>query len=901
MKNIFISLLLVLAIMGANHCFATEQSMANNELSSGQAVPYKDEGVTVPEMLNTWWAIGKHYNETYPGASIESDFTEDVAKVFPYLNQQEVYDREENIRLMIKGYRYFYNFYEEVKAKMLIPDAPPLIVEESEYDLPQPDKKYIESDDMVVVEDFKKVLSYGGNKRDFEALAAKQRRDNSKKAIKSDFDVLSMLLRKLEWRKLPYYGVIYDDPFTGSLGSGEWVSDDKVSLRVISSHSTINNNSEIKAGLHFNLPNDEFLLAQNFRDYKKPKFSFEGSENLAQAQYSYPLPSRLLGENSVDAAVYQNNFAFPLAVTVKDINQPLKLKVQADFTTCDIKQNCRPRHIEAKFDLEAGQGFYSSVSNFVTQSFYSVPTAQNSYFTLTKAVVDDRKNDEAPQMLRLEFNISKDPNNFDVYVDGKDDIQFLRPRIAISDNKIIVRLEPENPKVDLEDKEFTISARLNALEYLSETKTVRKASIFDYLPASLSLGIIALAIVGGFLLNFMPCVFPVLSIKLLSLTQFGANRPENLRRSFLLTLVGIFITFEAIAIVLVLLKLAGYAIGWGMQFQNPYFLILMIFAVILFMSVIWGLIGFKTPDWLVRRLHNTTDKDSLMHFLTGVLVVVMATPCTAPYLGTAIGFALGGNLIDIFAVMTAVALGLSLPYIFVLLYPGIVIFLPKPGPWMNRLNFWMGLMLFLTLIWLLVVLAAQAGFWTVFRLAIYLFFFVFVLVYRRFLLDSIETSEYEPETKVTINKLYRICILSVLLFIFAVATVDVVWHFNAVQTERNATKVKVMDYEAIANKVKEGKIVVVAVGADWCLTCKYNEVAVFNNAIVENLIKSTQTELIEVDWTEYNSEVLDFMKKFGRQGLPFYVVFSPMIPDGMVLPEVLSEREFSRIIKSIDN
>ena len=183
----------------------------------------------------------------------------------------------------------------------------------------------------------------------------------------------------------------------------------------------------------------------------------------------------------------------------------------------------------------------------------------------------------------------------------------------------------------------------------------------------------------------------------------------------------------------------------------------------------------------------------------------------------------------------------------------------------------------------------------------YLAVFLFVLYYRREALDAVDGSDFEPEIKTRVVRLYNRSILSVLFFIFAVAAVDVVTHFNRAQEERTAERAAYIDYDAISSKIRAGRTVVVAVGADWCLTCKYNEAVVFNNAIVENLLKNSNTELIEVDWTSYNPEVLAFMKKFGRQGLPFYVVFSPMVPDGMVMPEVLSERTLSKILRSISD
>ena len=191
----------------------------------------------------------------------------------------------------------------------------------------------------------------------------------------------------------------------------------------------------------------------------------------------------------------------------------------------------------------------------------------------------------------------------------------------------------------------------------------------------------AAAVIGGLLLNFMPCVFPVLSLKLLSLTKFGARNASSVRRSFAFTLLGIWLSFALLAVVLAGLKRFGENVGWGMQFQNPWFVSLIFFAVLLFVAQIWGIVEISIPRFFCR----TTDSENrLLHFLTGAFAVLMATPCTAPYLGTAIGFALAGNYVDIFVILGGVALGLSLPYLLLWLFPGLALILPPPGGWNTR-------------------------------------------------------------------------------------------------------------------------------------------------------------------------------------------------------------------------
>lgn len=899
MKNFLISLFFSCIILIACGSWAADNSAVTENFSVEENEPEQEiTEITVPEMVDSFLKIGKYYNEKYPDLDIEKDFSEDVAKMFPDLSLQEVYDREQNIRDLIKAYRYFYAMYEDIKAKMLVPDAPPLIVDEEDYDQPGKERKYIASDDAVVIEDFKKVLSYGSNKRDFEAFALKYQMDKEKDTGKSDIQKLSSLVKKLEWKKLPYYGIIYEDPFTGREGTGEWAADEKIRARLIVENSTIDGKAHFLGAVHFDLPQDEFIVAQKYDKFLKPRFDFSQSENLKNINTSYPLPYRLLGAEEKDVVVYKGNFAFPLEIEVEDVSKPLLLKANIDFAVCDFEQNCRQVELNPVLELKSGEGFFSSVNNFVVQSYYNVPRAENRRIKINKAVVDTQQENNT-QTLRLEFNINEIPTNFDVYTESEDNIEFYRPRMAIGDNKVVARFTPIDSQAELIGKKFMITARLSAMEYIRQEVTAHKASIFDYMPDSLSLGILLLAVLGGFILNFMPCVFPVLSIKLLSLTKFGANKPENVKRNFLLTVLGIFLTFLIISVILAALKTLGYAIGWGMQFQNPIFLVVIIFTIGLFLGELFGWVRVTTPQWMNKYLKGTQKEENLLHFLTGVFVVVMATPCTAPYLGTAIGFALAGSITDIFAVMTAVALGLALPYILVIFVPDAATLLPKPGKWMNRLSFFMGLMLLLTIVWLLSILYVQTDFWTTFRLSIYLPLFILLIGFRKVLLDKLELYDDEQEVKEGVGKLIRRTIFALEIIIFVGAVIDVNHHFNQIQQARIESKEQKINYEEIAKKVKEGKIVVVSVGADWCLTCKYNDVTVFDTSVVKNMLNRNKAELIEVDWTGYDKDVLDFMSKYGRKGLPFYVVFSPMIPDGMVLPEVLSEREFTRIINNV--
>ena len=312
-----------------------------------------------------------------------------------------------------------------------------------------------------------------------------------------------------------------------------------------------------------------------------------------------------------------------------------------------------------------------------------------------------------------------------------------------------------------------------------------------------------------------------------------------------------------------------------------------------------GLYSISLPEKLEQKLLRRSGKNDWLPLLTGVLVVVMSTPCTAPYLGTTIGFALAGSTLDIFINLLAVALGLSVPYLLVCFMPDITAFIPKPGPWMNKLNTVMRIMLLLTMVWLFSILWAQTEAWTCIRLAVYLCLFLLLVWFRYLLLNQIAVSELEAEVKNGVVRLIGLGFVLLSVLIVVGSSWDVTHSFYRQREQEIQTKTRQIDFTEIAADVRAGKTVIVNVGADWCLTCTYNDKLVFGNIGVKNLLDRYNVKMINVDWTNYSAEILNFMSRYGRRGIPFYILFSPNIPEGMVLPEIMTEKDFREIIQNV--
>lgn len=857
-----------------------------------------EQPITLFDQVKTVLEVGDYFDKNYPDTFIEEDLSDDIRQFFPSLSPQEVYDREETVRDGVKFYRYFKTVYENIKSKFLAPEAPPLMVDEKDYDdyVPAP---YIEADgeSAVVITDIKKVLSYGNDYRDYEAYKARFERERQKTIPKTELGKLSHILSTLEWRKLPFYGIFYTNPVIGTLGIGEREKDDQLKglqSSLMAATTTVNDSQEIRGVLQIIIPEGYAIPAYPYQKFDKPQVKFSGSENLKEAVTFWPVPYRMRSEDEFDLIAYRNKLVIPILYKLDDIQKPLKLKAEITYAICDESRNCRVVNMAPTLNLEVGNGYQSSVSNFITQHFNYLPTTESKELVINKIIADDEAHN-----LRILMTNHGTVAKPDIFISTSDNIRFGRPRIAIDGKKMIARLDVLDSNAKLADREVEATVVINDYSAIRSRYEVSTAGLFDFSVDKLSISLIWLAILGGFILNFMPCVFPVLSLKLLSVTRFGAQRETTLKKSFALTILGIFSAFLILAVLLAVIKALGHSIGWGMQFQNPVFIVVMLFVIVLFLAQIKGFYTLNTPQWLNRLAFRNTHPDNLLHFLTGVLVVVMSTPCTAPYLGTTIGFALAGTTIDIFVILLAVALGLSLPYIFVLFIPDVTVFIPKPGAWMKKLSFFMSAMLLLTIIWLFSVLWAQTEAWTCIRLAVYLTIFFLVIWFRHLLLNQVEIREIDVEVRAIVLKLIGYGFMALALIIAAISIWDIRQSFYEQRRIEVLDKSSTINFAEISKEVRAGNIVIVNVGADWCLTCTYNDNLVFGNIAVKDLIERYKIKIINVDWTNYNQEILNFMGRFGRKGVPFYILFSPNIPEGMVLPEIMTEKDLREIIQNV--
>jgi len=399
---------------------------------------------------------------------------------------------------------------------------------------------------------------------------------------------------------------------------------------------------------------------------------------------------------------------------------------------------------------------------------------------------------------------------------------------------------------------------------------VRDSPLTPVLPFAPLWTLVILAVMGGFILNLTPCVLPVLSLKILSLINHNGAGARVMRRSFLMTAAGIVFSFLVLAGVTVGLKAAGVAVGWGMQFQQPVFLVFLVVLLTLFTGNLWNLYDIQLPRFLADHLDSHHHPKLAGDFLTGAFATLLATPCTAPFLGVAVGFALAQGPREIFAIFAALGLGMSLPYLLFTLWPRLISFLPKPGAWMAYLKYFLGGLLALTAAWLVYVLASQVSLSSAAAIAVCMFG----------ALAALSVQHRDPSPRAARVALGGFIVAAFLTALTSSAPVN--------GTEENVVW-QSFDEKALDDYVRQGKTVFVDVTADWCVNCKVNKkFTLARREVTRCLFESPNVIAMRADFTNSDPVIADFLKRHGRFGIPFNAVFGPAQPRGVVLPELLT-------------
>ncbi len=375
--------------------------------------------------------------------------------------------------------------------------------------------------------------------------------------------------------------------------------------------------------------------------------------------------------------------------------------------------------------------------------------------------------------------------------------------------------------------------------------------------------ILLLGLLGGLILNAMPCVLPVLSLKIFGLVKSAGAGRSAVVAGALATSAGILISFWALAVTAIVARSAGAAVGWGVQFQEPMFVTFLAVVVLLFTLNLWGVFEVPLPSFAQGLGGSGQSEGVAGHFASGLFATLMATPCSAPFLGTALGFALGQPSTTVFLTFTAVGIGMALPYLAVAATPKALAIFPKPGAWMAQLKVIMGFLLAGAAIWLLYVLAGQMP-------AERVAFLQGALLLLALFVWLRSTSRGFGKAIATLG------------FVFALGAAFWISGTARAQTraladagETRLIEWATFDRTEAERLAAEGRLVFVDVTADWCFTCKVNERLVLETQEIKELFERHEVVPMKADWTNRNDAIADYLADHGRYGIPFYLLYRP--------------------------
>ena len=644
-----------------------------------------------------------------------------------------------------------------------------------------------------------------------------------------------------------------------------------LTVELLSLQNAIQPGSDLQAGLHFKLDKGWHVYWVNAGDSgEPPSIHWNLPAGITAAPMLYPAPRRLPLGPLMDFG-YEDEVLFPIKLSAaSSLKAPSTADLSAHVNWLVCREVCIPGKAELALPLQittqpgavdpARQALFSQ---FISRIPQPLPPSAKAVFAATTS-------------------------GFALAVTGHPaaGAQFFPLDQSQIANAAPQTLEKVQGGLELAlKKDENLHAplsQLNGVLVLADGAAFEIHAPAGTLPAAVSGGgegvaqllrFVGFAFLGGIILNLMPCVFPVLFIKGLSLVESSRHEHSEVRKHGLVYTLGILVSFWAVVALLLGLRAGGRQLGWGFQFQSPGFIAVM--ALLLFF------LGLSLAGMFEIGLTVTNAGSGLAarggysgSFFTGVLAMVVATPCTAPFMGAAIGFALAQSAFVAFAIFTALALGLAAPYLLLTFNPGWMRHLPRPGAWMEVLKQATAAPIFATVIWLVWLFASSAGVDALTALlAAFLLLAIAGWILGRW-----------PARRVPSAFATMVILLAIATPLYALWKLPVAAAASGAAQQAGWQPYQRGEIESLR---AQGRPVFVDFTARWCLSCQVNERVVLNRPDVQRRLHDSGIVLMRADWTRHDEEIGSALSELGRSGVPTYVFYLPGKP-ALLLPEVLT-------------
>ena len=627
---------------------------------------------------------------------------------------------------------------------------------------------------------------------------------------------------------------------------------------LVSESTTLQPKDSLYLGIKFELEKDWHTYWENPGDAGEGAvIKWSLPDGVSSSEILWPGPERI----PVDPLMtfgYNNEVILLTKISTSDkIDFPIELNAQVSWFTC--KDICIPQDGNVSIVINEGElnksNDYAEINQYVDK--------------LPKEFLENYKVEKLDEKYFLQSTLEK--NNFD-------SIYFFPREYGLIDYVENQIYEKNENSFSLEVKASETGMKLPNFDGVIQAINSEGTFFFDVnFPLNIQnedknlFLLLVFAFLGGLILNIMPCVFPILSIKVLRFIQYSEDSSVETYKFGLSYSLGVILSFLLIALILIGLKSSGEVIGWGFQLQYP-----LVISILFYLFIALGFL-FMSNLVIGSQLGNLNslvkvNNESFESFLTGILAVVVASPCTAPFMGSAIGFALLQPSFNSILIFLSLGLGFALPYFILSLKPTLLSFLPRPGPWMETFKQFMAFPMWASALWLLWVLSGQVDSDTV----------ILVLIGGL----TLSLSLWLLEKNTTEIKLVKWIVRGTAIVLIGFSIYIIPTSYST--KEEIFTKDEIYSEQRLRELRNSNQIVFLNFTADWCITCKVNERVALKTQKVQKILDSESINYLEADWTRKDEMIASKLEEFGRSGVPLYLLY-PSEGNPIILPEILTE------------
>lgn len=582
---------------------------------------------------------------------------------------------------------------------------------------------------------------------------------------------------------------------------------------------------------------------------KPLKVKWHLPEGSTLSDLQWPIPKRF-DIGSLTNFVYKDHVLLISELSLPPKKQNLKIAADVEWFIC--KEVCVPIHKKTKLNVNLQKE--EKIKTFWKNTF-------------------DKWSKSIPKKIDRKSPLNIKDKNWQAHISTEKKLKLL-DILPLSKNTF----SPKKPKIlSTNSYHHSFVIQPQNKPSVSHTKDIKALAIFENKESKLGyiytftsktkniFWFLLLALLGGVLLNLMPCVLPIVFLKFTNILEQSKQKTAHVILSNLAYTAGVISSFIVLALFVVLLKKGGQSIGWGFQMQSPYFLLSIIF--------LFTLISFNFIGWFSLSLPSIPffhrGKNLFKHFLTGILSTTAASPCTVPFMGASIGYAFANSTFHIIMIFLFLGIGLSFPYLLLSIFPKGINYIPTPGNWGHKLKHFMAFPMLATSVWLIHLFNQLQN-----QKLFILLSCLLLLTFGFWLLNNFKRKQW-------LTWISRFIIFVSLIFPFLSLSRS---------TIKTSIPWEVFSKEKMEHILSEEKPLFVNFTADWCLTCKFNEEFTFKNKKVIQFFTDKNIQSLKGDWSNKNPEISHILEQYNRSGIPFYLYFPPgsSHSSAVILPELLT-------------